>query len=436
MKEVYTLSELRPDLAAQWSYDDNYPYTPDTISAKSHQKFVWVCSKGHKWAADPEHRMRSHAAECPYCNGNRVISGENDLATLYPRLKEEWNYSKNGELNPRLLHRSSNKKVWWICAKGHEWRAQISHRTLAENATTCPFCAGRRAIQGVNDLASQRPDIAEQWDFTANAPLMPSQVTVSSGKRVQWRCKAGHTWKTSVSHRTERKKATNCPYCSGRKAIPGKTDLATLYPDLMQEWNYDLNTDLDPSKLRPHSNRKAHWICREGHRWVSVIGRRTAKNGSGCPYCWGRRAIPGKTDLQTKYPQIARELDREATETDPSTISYASNRKEPWICEIGHRWEATIASRTLGGNNCPVCNGRRPDVGVNDFATMRPDLVLDWNNDCNGEHRPEDYLPNASYIASWSCHVCGKRWKKSILARHQGSKCPKCYRERKRRAKL
>jgi len=430
MKKGYTLSELRPDLAAQWSYDDNYLYTPDTISAKSHQKFVWVCSKGHKWTTDPDHRMRSHSAECPYCNGNRVISGENDLVTLFPGLEKEWNYSRNGGINPNLLHCSSNKKVWWVCGRGHEWRARISHRTLAENATNCPFCAGKRVMPGENDLATQRPDIALQWDFAANAPLTPSQVTVGSGKRVQWKCEFGHTWRTSIAHRTNPQNPTNCPYCDGRRVIPGKTDLATLRPDLMQEWNYDLNSDLEPTKLSLHSNKKAHWVCKEGHQWISVIERRTASNGSGCPYCSGRRAIPGETDLQTKYPQIAKELDTEATDTDPSTVSYASNRKEPWICIKGHRWEATIASRTVGGKKCPVCSGRRPEVGVSDLATVRPDLVLDWDNDSNGNHRPEDYLPNASYIASWNCHICGTRWKKSIFARSRGSKCPKCYRGR------
>ncbi len=30
----------------------------------------------------------------------------------------------------------------------------------------------------------------------------------------------------------------DCPYCSGRKVIPGKTSFAALHPDLMNEWNW------------------------------------------------------------------------------------------------------------------------------------------------------------------------------------------------------
>ena len=30
----------------------------------------------------------------------------------------------------------------------------------------------------------------------------------------------------------------DCPYCSGRKVIPGKTSFAALHPDLMNKWNW------------------------------------------------------------------------------------------------------------------------------------------------------------------------------------------------------
>ena len=38
----------------------------------------------------------------------------------------EWNYEKNQELKPQMFTKSSSKKVWWLCEKGHEWEAQIN----------------------------------------------------------------------------------------------------------------------------------------------------------------------------------------------------------------------------------------------------------------------------------------------------------------------
>ena len=427
-KRGTSLADMRPDLGAQWNFELNGTFTPENTSAMSKRKVGWICGKGHTWINDPQHRMRSAHADCPYCTGKRVISGENDLATLFPALLTEWNYSLNGDLDPHALHRSSNKKVWWVCVNGHEWKASISHRTHPDNPTGCPYCAGQRVVPGENDLASQRPDIAAQWDSAANAPLLPTQVTVSSRRDVWWLCGDGHSWRTSVAHRTAQNQSTSCPYCAGRRAIQGKTDLATLYPSLMREWDWDLNKALDPAHLRPHSTKKAHWKCVRNHRWEAVIRARTRAKGTTCPYCSGRRAIPGETDLQTLFPEIASSWNHEKNGgLSPSTTSAASNKKVAWICKSGHQWEATVASRTYQGNNCPVCSGRKPDVGCNDLCTLRPDLVLDWDPENNGDRQPQEYTCNSSYIAAWRCHRCGIRWQKAIISRNKGNKCPSCH---------
>jgi hypothetical protein len=62
---------------------------------------------------------------------------KNSLATTYPHLVQEWNVLKNGALKPEHISGGSNKKVWWICSKGHEWQAAVYSRT---SGTGCPQC--------------------------------------------------------------------------------------------------------------------------------------------------------------------------------------------------------------------------------------------------------------------------------------------------------
>ena len=38
-----------------------------------------------------------------------------------------------------------------------------------------------------------------------------------------------------------------CPYCAGRKVLPGFNDLAALRPDLAVQWHPTLNKGLRPS---------------------------------------------------------------------------------------------------------------------------------------------------------------------------------------------
>lgn len=73
----------------------------------------------------------------------------------------------------------------------------------------------------------------------------------------------------------------------GGKRVPlvqGVNDLATLRPDLLDDWDWDENS-VNPDFLQLSSNYYAHWICHKcGHKWVSRLDSRT-KNNHSCPMC-------------------------------------------------------------------------------------------------------------------------------------------------------
>lgn len=55
---------------------------------------------------------------------------------------------------PHDVFPCSNKKVWWICNKNHEWKAMISNRT-GNNNTGCPICKeskGEKFVAGILDI--------------------------------------------------------------------------------------------------------------------------------------------------------------------------------------------------------------------------------------------------------------------------------------------
>jgi hypothetical protein len=67
---------------------------------------------------------------------------------------------------------------------------------------------------------------------------------------------------------------------------------------LIDEWDYSKNTDLDPRKVPPKSNKKAYWLCSKyKHSWDAPIFTRT--KGVGCPYCANRKVLAGFNDLAT-----------------------------------------------------------------------------------------------------------------------------------------
>lgn len=130
-------------------------------------------------------------------------------------------------------------------------------------------------------LASEHPELLEEWDYDKNI-YNPTDYTPSSGQKVWWKCQKGHSYYTNICNRVHNN--AGCPYCSGRYAIEGENDLATLYPDITKEWNYEKN-DVLPSQIKPMSNKSVWWKCKYGHEWRVAPCNRIGSGGHDCPYC-------------------------------------------------------------------------------------------------------------------------------------------------------
>lgn len=269
-------------LLRQWDASKNDPLTPKSVLPGSHRKVWWRCEKGHEWQAIV--KSRTSGTGCPVCTNRRLCTGENDLASVHPELARQWHPAKNGTLKPTDVLAGAHKKVWWVCDKGHEWQALVASRTYG--GAGCPVCAGKVVIPGENDLASRFPDVAAQWHPEKNGALTPDGVSVSSNRRVWWVCDKGHEYQMVVAVRTG--PGCGCPYCAGKRVLPGFNDLAALEPKIAAQWHPVLNGELTPEMVTAGSHRKAWWQCPEGHVWKAVIQSRAGPQKCGCPVCAGR----------------------------------------------------------------------------------------------------------------------------------------------------
>jgi len=62
----------------------------------------------------------------------------------YPHLVKEWHPSKNGELTPDDYTQGSDRKVWWVCLKGHNYQSTIVDRV--RTTVKCPYCQGKKTL--------------------------------------------------------------------------------------------------------------------------------------------------------------------------------------------------------------------------------------------------------------------------------------------------
>lgn len=324
------------------------------------------------------------------------------LKDSYPELEEQLvDESLRGKLTS-----GSNRKVLWRGSCGHEWMAHVANRVNGGGG--CPYCSGAKVLPGFNDLNTTHPDLAGQLVDER----LGSRLSRGSMRKVLWRCGKGHEWSATVNSRTSM--GSGCPYCVGKRAIPGETDLATTHPDLAAEL-------ADPSlatELSAGSRRRVAWRCSKGHEWVAEVDGRTGR-GRGCPYCAGQAVLKGYNDLATTHPELAAEL---ANREDAVKVSYGSRTKVMWRCKSGHEWAATPNSRVAMGSGCPYCSGRMAWPGFNDLATTHPDLAAELVD--AGEAATLRYGSNR--VVRWRCSH-GHEWSAKVRDRAIGGYgCPHC----------
>ena len=266
------LASQRPSLASRWSPKNNK--SPSTVFFNSRtESFIFVCAENHEYKSAPGNAKENY---CPTCSNNSFQSGFNDLQTIRPDLAAEF-VTMGKVSDPKLVSSWTRDAARWKCSLGHEWDVSIRDRVQGHN---CPFCANKRVLEGFNDLASNRPDIASQWHDKKNMPAKPSHVITASPKKFWWICPQGHSYEQSLFNRVNR--GANCPICSNRTLLTGFNDLESRFPEVAIEWHPTKNKQ-SPREIVFGSSSNVWWLCHVGHEWQAAPSTRI--KGIGCQSC-------------------------------------------------------------------------------------------------------------------------------------------------------
>lgn len=171
-----------------------------------------------------------------------------------------------------------------------------------------------------NSLQETHPGLAREWHPAKNDGLEPSQITAGSNRVIWWflpyddpRTKKhfDFEWQASVKSRTKQK--CGCPFLTNKRLWKGYNDLETLHPDLAREWNVENSINHRVSgEGNPYLAGKS--LCAGFNdldktfrlEWETSVNARTSKD-TGCPYLMNKAVWKEYNDLQTRYPEIARE---------------------------------------------------------------------------------------------------------------------------------
>lgn len=389
-----SLLTLRPELAAEWSYEKNETLGPEQVSLGSNRNVWWRCKRDsqHVWQAKVHVRVAGHKT-CPYCSG-WFVTDKNRLSILFPdvasefhRRKNRWLYPefasnaylypKNRRIAPEDLPKKNRRlrasdlafdtcaNVTWFCSKNPlhpDWVARVYSRTVGGQG--CPTCSHHRPGVDTN-LAFAFPSLAKRFHLSRNAPVQPSMLVPGSDRVFWWKCGrfAHHVFRARVKSmvRSYKSGSSGCPYCEHR-IVEEATSLAKRFPTVARMMLYTVPDRLSAKQISAFSKRKAVFQCdkSDDHSWIAIVGNVTrsfvTSGRTGCPYCYHKVTIA--TSIATTFPQVVRFIDRAAdSSVKPNKLSSCSHRIVPFRCYVckDHRWSEEVRAAVKRFKKHGVC---------------------------------------------------------------------------------
>lgn len=425
--ENSSFDDVFPEIAREWHPTRNGGLRPDAVAPKSNKNVWWKCRDAHEWRARVGHR--ANGSGCPYCSG-RLVTPERNLLVSFPNVAKEWHPSRNGSLCPEEVLPGTAKKIWWRCAKGHEWQAAINSRTTPP-AKGCPECARarigpalrKRAVQARGSFADTFPDVLLEWHPTKNGDLVPTRVSSHSHAKAWWLCRFGHEWETTINNRTSLRRG--CPFCkaqTSRLEVRIYVEFHKLFP--RTTWRERINR-VEADILVPElqlvvevdgypwhegkegkDRRKSDYFSTLGYHVIRVRDRQLSKSAGGIEIVvdTARDSMPTMLNLCRAIVKL-----RDINENDRVQV-------------LGYIRDGRFIAET--DYNKILSHLPAPTEEQSLLRTL-PELASEWHLEKNAPLKPAMFTPYSHKNVWWRCDR-GHEWKADIANRAQGRGCPVC----------
>lgn len=257
-----------------------------------------------------------------------------------------------------------------------------------------------------NSLENLYPEVAAEWHPEKNGYLMPYSVLPGSSKKVWWNClNCGDEWVAPVYTRVQG--MHKCKWCNDQL-------LVKLKPELLKEWNFEKNKEIDFLRITIGSGKYIWWKCKKGHEWKSTVANRS--NGTNCPFCAGLKHTVEKSLAILKSEIAALWHPEKNGKLTPFEVAPNNDLSVWWYCSKGiahnHEWQQTIKSMKKA--TYPYCTNKK--VGLdNCLAICFPQLAQEWDIEENSSSAYE-VLANSKSKYWWKNNL-GVVWQESVESR-------------------
>ena len=419
-----SLSALYPEVAINWHPTKNGNLRPDKVTSRSDKKAWFTCpnSSLHDYQARIADTTDKKKVGCPYCSGVKVAP-DTSLAFKFPRISKEWHPFKNGKLTPEKITSGSNKMVWWLCEKGHEYKMQPHTRTyLNRGCNQCSKFGSSQETRIYCELKYLFPDIKFRhkisgFEVDLYIPSIFIAVEYDGAFYHQDRSESDCAKNSNIEKlgiQLIRIRESPLPKISDWDVVTSKRELTK--PDLdnlLSSFGF----------ISP----KLTQIVEDYHSRTEFIN-----NEEYSIYLSYFPSPFPENSLAETHPHVASQWDDEKNSPlTPYNFTYGSGYKAFWVCDEGHVHQTTINSKVShfksASKGCAYCSGGQP-TQQNSLASMYPELSKEWHPHKNKPLTPGNVSVGSDRIVWWQCPVHPDvEWEGRIRVRARGfQRCQKC----------
>ncbi len=423
---------------------DNEKNTMDGIDisklfVNSSKVINWKCENGHTFK-EKVNVMYRRKHKCFYCTGRQIWPGENDLQTLYPELAEEFDVEKNGN-TPDHVSPKDTDNFWWTCKNNHpSFQQSVEHRVTRK--TICPYCTGRKAVSGVNDLDTMYPEIAKEWDYENNIGVSPGDVSPFTYVSYFWICPKGHSYKKKVIQRTRFHKPIDCPKCIKAHSTSFPEQAIFYYakkcfPDAVNRYKdpfdngmeldiyipmYRLGIEYDGIMFHNDENQhdrelRKYVACKQqGIKLVRIKESKETWKDTADDIFYVNKRMKDEDLSMFLYSLFSRLF-----VFSMHTFKSDNNRDEFYNRYYGFPTDFDVS------RDRPEILEYLVDV-EHSFGIKYPEQATMWCEEANGSLTPFMFTPGSNYMATWKCPRCGETWKSPIssIVQRKVKTCKAC----------
>ena len=384
-----------------WS-DKNGDVKPIQIFKSSRNKYWFDCDCGHSFNSTLNHITALKPTWCPYCCIPPLkLCKKDDCQSCFKKSfashekSNHWSH-KNGEIKPRQVFNSSNKKYLFNCECGHEFDSSLNNITGQHN-TWCSYCANQKLCekkdcQSCHEKSFASHEKSKYWSHK-NGEIKPQQVFNGSNKKYWFDCgDCGHEFESSLNEITGQHN-TWCSYCANKKLCEKESCQSCLEKSFAsheksQYWS-DKNGEIKPIQVFKSANTKYWFNCDCGHEFNILLNNLTGHN-HWCSYCSSPpQKLCEKEDCQSCFEKSfashekSKYWSEKNGEIKPIQVFKGSHRKYWFNCDCGHDFNSELNNIT--GRNptwCSICVNKTEkklyEQLLQIYPNIKPQFCADW----------------------------------------------------------